>query len=72
MRIAAEIKQVGPDEPIWGGRNIAATINKPVMATFHMLIGGKLPSAKKVNGQWLATRRGLYRDIFGTDGAVQA
>jgi hypothetical protein len=46
------------DAPIWGARNIAIAINKPVAATYHLLEKGRIPADK--NGKaWVTTLRRL-------------
>jgi hypothetical protein len=37
---------------VWGAPAIAATINRPLRATYHMLESGALPGAKKIAGRW--------------------
>ena len=46
------------DVPLWGCRAIAAVINRPPRATFHLLKAGRLP-ARKVGDTWVSTPRQL-------------
>jgi hypothetical protein len=47
-----------PLDLVWGAKGIGAVIRKPPRATFHLLSSKALP-AKKINGQWVASRRQL-------------
>jgi hypothetical protein len=49
---------------IWGAAAIAATINKTPRAVFHLLENGHLP-ARKIGGQWVASRKKLLATITG-------
>ncbi len=42
----------------WGAGEIAALIGRDERATYHLLSKGELP-ARKVGGQWVASRRRL-------------
>jgi hypothetical protein len=37
---------------VWGAPAIAAAINRPLRATYHMLESDRLPGAKKIAGRW--------------------
>jgi len=45
---------------IWGAKEIAKTIGRPVRATFRLLESGKIP-AKKIGGRWAVTKETLDR-----------
>ena len=49
---------------VWGAAAIAALIGKTQRATFHMLEKKQLP-AKKIGGQWAASREALRRHFEG-------
>jgi hypothetical protein len=37
---------------VWGAKEIAATINRPVRATYHLLEKDCVPGARKIGGRW--------------------
>jgi len=57
------------DEPdhasdlVWGGEGIGRAINRTARQAFHLLEDGLLP-AKKVGGQWCASRAALRRALI--------
>jgi hypothetical protein len=53
-----------PLDLIWGAKDIGKIINKPLRATFHLLETGAIP-AKKISGQWVASRRKLQDELGG-------
>ena len=50
---------------IWGARNIAKHIGRPVRATFHLLEKGHLPGCRKIGGQWAMDAGQLARFMRG-------
>jgi hypothetical protein len=53
---------------LWGAAEIGRAIGKAARATFHLLEAGHLP-ARKIGGQWCASRRKLLEALIGDDGA---
>jgi len=49
---------------VWGAEAIGAVINKRRRPAFYLLESGRLP-AKKIGGQWAASRRALISHISG-------
>jgi hypothetical protein len=49
---------------VWGGEEIGRAINRTGRQAFHLLENGLLP-AKKVGGQWCASRAALRRALIG-------
>ena len=68
-----EVKEPGSEtsgpEPeeldiLWGGEEIGRAINRTARQAFHLLEEGLIP-ARKVGGQWCASRRRLLRTLAG-------
>jgi hypothetical protein len=53
---------IGP-RIVWGAPAIAAAINRPLRATYHMLESGRLPGAKKIAGRWCFTPAAFFESI---------
>lgn len=50
---------------IWGVASIAKVIHRTPRQAFHLCSKGALPSAKKVQGRWVADRQALQRFFQG-------
>ena len=48
---------------IWGAENIGAVINRGARQAHHLLTRGKIKSARKVGGRWVASRSALLREF---------
>jgi hypothetical protein len=55
-------------DALWGAAEIGRAIGKNPRQTFHLLEARALP-AKKVLGQWVASRKRLLHAVFGDDSA---
>lgn len=49
---------------IWGAKDIARVIGKPVRATFHLLESGQIPG-RKIGRQWVVSRKQLAAHFEG-------
>lgn len=61
-----------PLDVVWGAPAIAAAINRPVRATYHMLESGTLPGAKKIAGRWCFAPSVFYDAVTGPQESVAA
>lgn len=58
--------QFQPTDFLWGANKIGRAIGRTPRQTHHLLTTGKLKSAKKIGGLWVANRPKLIRE-FGDE-----
>lgn len=67
----AEVAGVAPTQGsdfVWGATDIGRVINRNTRQTNYMLDRGIIKSARKVGGQWAASRSSLIREMSGEQG----
>ena len=64
-----EVVASPPLDLIWGARAIAAVINKPVKATYHLLEQRAIP-ARRIGKQWVISRQRLRDHFDVTEGEL--
>jgi hypothetical protein len=49
---------------VWGAEAIAKIIKREPRATYYLLERGHIPTAKKVGGNWVASRRAILKFLL--------
>jgi hypothetical protein len=56
--------EISEEELVWGAAEIGKVINRSPRQTFHLLESGLIPGARKLGGQWVASKRVLLRPFL--------
>jgi hypothetical protein len=59
--------QSQPTDFLWGADNIGRVIGRTRRQTHHLLASGRLKSAKKIGGSWVANRIALISELSAAE-----